>query len=191
MHILRVLLCSIVWLTIALPLYAQDNTVDADGYVPTRYGVGLLAGPTYDPGNVGLVIVQGQMLFDYDRLFWHAAPESLRLKLEANLGLTLDGRNRSLLSVNMMALRYLDSWQFGSWTPYVEAGIGVIYTDFQVEGQGLRINFNPQAGIGAEYALPGGHSLAMGLRLHHISNANMHKDNRGVNSVLMSIGYLF
>jgi lipid A 3-O-deacylase len=29
------------------------------------------------------------------------------------------------------------------------------------------------------------------LRLHHISNAGLHRDNRGVNSVLLQAGWYF
>jgi len=178
----------VFFLGIALPVCAQGTD---DRYVPTRYGVALLAGNAYDPDNIGLVMVQGQMLVDYDRVFWHAAPESLRLKLEVNGGVTTDGSYRALLSVNMMALNYLNNFRIGSWLPYVEAGIGAIYADFKVDGQGSRVNFNPQAGVGFEYPLQAGGAMTMGLRLHHISNGNLLKDNRGVNSALLMIGYLF
>jgi len=183
-----ILLCLILWLGVDLPVCAQEKSVD---YAPTRYGAALLVGASYDPQNIGLVILQGQMLIDYDRIAWHAAPDSLRLKFEMNLGLTTDGRHRSLFSLNMLALNYLGRFAHGEWTPYVEAGIGLIYTDFQVEGQGLRFNFNPQAGAGFEYALPEGRALTFSTRLHHISNGNLYRENRGANSALLMIGYLF
>lgn len=179
--------CSLVF---ASSGFAQDDAATSE-YSPTRYGVALLGGKSYDPDHFGLLIVQGQALFDYDRIFWHDAPEALRLKLEANAGLTTDGRHRGLLAVNAMALYYLDRFKYGSWTPYVEAGVGLIYTDFQVEEQGMRFNFNPQAGFGVEYALPNGAAITTALRLHHVSNGGTHHDNRGVNSALLMIGYLF
>ena len=183
-----VIIIGIVFsLSIVFPAYAQDD----DQYVATRYGVALLAGSAYDPDNIGLAMVQGQMLVDYDRIFWHKAPESLRLKFEVNGGLTTDGRHRALLSIGMLAFNYLNGFQIGDWLPYIEAGIGVIYTDFQVEGQGSRINFNPQLGAGFEYPLQTGGAMTMGLRLHHISNGNLLDENRGVNSALLVIGYLF
>jgi hypothetical protein len=170
---------------------AQAAGVDPDGYLPTRYGLALLVGEAYDPQNIGFAIVQGQMLLDYDRIFAHAAPEALRLKIETNLGLSTDGRRRALLGVNLLALLYLENFSVGSMKPYVEAGIGLIYTDFRVTGQGLHLNFNPQAGAGLEYALPGGGALTTALRLHHISNGNLYHDNRGMNSALLLLGYLF
>jgi len=173
-------------LSVALPQPAA-----AEDYAPTRYGAALLAGQTYDPDSFGLLILQGQLLLDYDRVFSHAAPESLRFKLEANLGITTDGRNRGLAAVNGLALYYLEQFKRANWTPYVEAGVGVIYTDFQVDGQGLRFNFNPQAGVGVEYRLANGAAVTGALRLHHLSNGKTYRDNRGVNSALLMIGYLF
>ena len=169
------------------PVHAQGD----ERYVPTRYGAALLFGNSYDPDNIDLIVVQGQMLVDYDRIVWHAAPESLRLKFEVNGGLMIDGDCRGLLSLDMLALYYLDRFKIRQWLPYVEAGIGAIYTDLQVDGQGSRINFNPQLGIGFEYPLQLGGALTMGVRLHHISNGNLLRENRGVNSALLMIGYLF
>ena len=173
-------------LLLASPLRAQ-----ADDYAPTRYGAAVLVGSAYDPDTFGEVLLQGQMIVDYDRVFLHAAPEALRLKLEVSGGLTTAGNHRGLLSAGMLALYPFDNYKFGQWRPYVEAGIGVIYTDFQVDGQGSRINFNPQLGIGVEYPLAPGGAMTFGLRLYHLSNANIIDDNRGVNSALLQIGYLF
>ncbi len=181
-------LILLISLSLSFPVSAQDA---ADSYVPTRYGVALLAGGAYDPDAIGLVLLQGQMIIDYDRVFWHRAPDPLRLKLEVNGGLTLDGRSRGLLSLNMLALYYLDHFRIGRWLPFIEGGIGAIYTDFQVEGQGSRINFNPQLGAGLEYPLQQGTAVTLGVRLHHISNGNLLKENRGVNSALLVVGYLF
>ena len=178
-------LCCVL---LATPAHGQE---EAGRYHATRYGAALLAGQAYDPRSIGLLLVQGQMLLDYGRVFRHHAPESLWLKLEANAGLTTDGRQRALISLNMLALYYLPRYASGRWTPYVEAGIGLIYTDFRVAGQGLNVNFNPQAGVGVEYALSSGSALTTALRLHHVSNGNTYRANRGINSALLMIGYLF
>jgi len=191
MRAVRIIFCFFCGLLIGLPAFAQATEADAAEYVATRYGVALLVGNAYDPDTIGLVLVQGQILVDYERIFRHAAPDALRLKLEINVGLTSDDRQRGLLSLNMLALRYLEGFRSGRWTPYIEGGIGLIYTDFQVEGQGLRVNFNPQLGAGVEYSLPDRGSMTLGLRLHHISNGNTYEGNRGINSALIMIGYLF
>ncbi len=181
---------AIVAIALCLSFFLLQ-TAAAEEYAPTRYGAALLAGKAYDPDSFGLLMLQGQVLLDYDRVFWHAAPEDLRFKLEANLGITTDGRHRGLAGVNALALYYLPQFKRAQWTPYVEAGVGVIYTDFQVAGQGLRFNFNPQVGVGVEYELANGAAVTGAIRLHHLSNGELHDDNRGVNSALLLIGYLF
>jgi len=160
----------------------------ADEYLAPRYGIATLHGTAYDPERIGLSILQGFVLFDYDQIAWHQAPEPLRLKLEANLGMTTDGRARSFGSLNMLALYYLEPF-VAHLRPYGEAGIGVIYTDFHVEGQGLHLNFNPQFGGGLEYELANRQALFGGIRFHHVSNGYLHEDNRGINSWLLMLGY--
>lgn len=156
-----------------------------------RYGMAVLAGAAYDPEHIDLALIQGQARLPYAEVFWHEAPDELYLKGEVSLGLTLDGRRRGLAAVSMMAQYYLPDLRLGLWVPYVEGGIGVIYTDFKVKDQGLRFNFNPQLGAGLERPLPFGQALSAGLRLHHLSNGHLYKDNRGINSLLLMLGLHF
>lgn len=166
--------------------FAQDEIVQA------RYGIAVLGGTTYDPEQFPVGLMQAFALFDYDQVFfWHKAPEDLRLRIEVNLGLAGHDGQRAVVAINMLAFKYLDQLGTENWRPYIEGGIGAIYTDFQVDGQGMRVNFNPQAGAGIEWAHSDGHALQAGVRLHHISNAGLHEDNRGVNSVLLMAGWLF
>lgn len=161
-------------------------------HVPTRYGAGGNFGWVYDPGgDHDFVQATGFALFDYDAVWPHRAPEALRFKVEANAGVTIEARIRSIVSANMLALYYFDGLRTSTFRPYGEAGIGVIYTDFQVREQGLRINFNPQAGIGTEIDCGSGPPMFAALRLHHVSNAGLHKDNRGINSVVLQLGFFF
>lgn len=167
-------------------------TSAAKGQVPTRYGAGLTVGNTYDPATE-ITWVQGTLLalFDYDSVWPHRAPEPLRFKVEAHAGMTVRQEVRAITSMNIFAHYYLNELATGPWRPYVEAGIGLIYTDFQVEGQGLSINFNPQMGIGTEYTCNGEINWFVGLRAHHISNAGLNEDNRGINSVTLTFGRYF
>ena len=185
---LRTLLLLVCFLTgiTNLAFAGEEDTQ----FVADRYGFSVLAGGAYDPEHFGLVMVQGVALFDYDKVAWHRAADPLRLKLEVTLGLKTDPDPRLLLSGNVLALYYLGQ-QRTAWRPYVEAGIGIIYTDFQVDGQGLRINFNPQCGVGVEHALADGTAMTMGMRFSHISNGNLYHDNRGINAALLNLGYLF
>ncbi|WP_302504325.1 acyloxyacyl hydrolase [Geoalkalibacter halelectricus] len=164
----------------------------AQELVPTRFGLGGNLGSVYDPNEkIDFVQVVGLALFDYDAVWPHRAPEALRFKVEANLGLTTAPKMRVIASGNMLALYFLDRLRSSRLRPYAEAGIGLIYTDFQVDGQGLRINFNPQAGIGTEIETNRYGVWFTAFRLHHVSNADLHRDNRGINSVVLSFGRFF
>jgi len=164
----------------------------ADGdTVATRYALGGDFGVTYDPGNeINFALLSGVALFDYDRVWPHRAPEPLRFKVEGSAGVTTSPRTRAMLSANMLALFFLHDLDTARLRPYVEAGIGLIYTDFQVAGQGLRFNFNPQAGVGTEFDL-GGHGWFAAFRFHHLSNGKIYHENRGINSVLFQVGRFF
>ncbi|MBN2427440.1 MAG: acyloxyacyl hydrolase [Deltaproteobacteria bacterium] len=158
---------------------------------PEQTGFLVNTGSSYDPqpgfgfAQVGLVA-----LYDYEQIFSHRAPDPLKFKLEGSLGLADDSRWRAFCAFNFFALYYLDALQTQKFRPYIEAGAGIIYNDFQVEGQGLRINFNPQAGIGAEFEMADRRWFGA-LRTHHVSNGNLHGDNRGINSILLQFGFYF
>jgi hypothetical protein len=172
------------------------NTALSEDYnksdIPTRYGLAAVLGRTFDPVNdIYFTQFSGFIMWDYDKIWHHWAPDPLRFKVEGTAGLTVSPKTRAMVSVGMMALYYLDFFSSDQLVPYLEGGIGVVYTDFQVEGQGSRFNFNPQIGIGAEFEGNSGLPFFGAVRLSHISNAGLHDDNRGVNSVIIMIGRFF
>ncbi len=174
----------------ASPIYANDSP--APVHAPDRYGMGLAIGNTYDPKN-DITFVQASWfaLFDYEKVWRHKAPEALRFKVEGNVGTTTRPDKRLIVSANIFSLYYLNSLASKDFKPYVEGGIGIIYTDFKVDGQGLRFNFNPQLGIGAEIAASSKNPFLLSLRLHHVSNGGLDKDNRGINAVTINLGRFF
>lgn len=176
-----------VWLLLLLPNPARGGF--AELVHPDRTGAGLAWGHSYDPApTFGFGQLIGVLQYDYDRVWPHRAPEPLFFKLEASLGLAAyQSRERLLASANVLAQYYLTP-KTDRLRPYLEAGIGLIYSDFQVEGQGWRLNFNPQAGLGCDYQGQAGDIYFTNLRLHHLSNGGLHHDNRGVNAFLLQIG---
>lgn len=159
---------------------------------PQRTGMALMLGSSYDPQpTIPFVQFSLMALYDYEQIFANPAPEALRFKLEGNLGLAEKERPRLLMSVNFFALYYLDGLRSRHLRPYLEAGAGLVYNDFQVDGQGLRINFNPQAGIGTEWKTDGGRSYYGALRAYHISNGHLYHANRGINALLLQLGVHF
>ncbi len=160
--------------------------------IADRYGVTVNIGYTYDPSDdIGFVMLTGFGLFDYDKIWPHAAPEALRFKVEISAGATLKNEEGAILSAGVFALYYLDGLARDDLRPYVEGGIGGIFTQWRVDGQGSKINFNPQLGIGTEFSLGSGPPFLAALRLHHISNAGLSDDNRGVNSIVLVLGCFF
>ena len=168
---------------------SEDNN---ESDIPTRYGLAAVLGKTFDPVNdIYFTQLSGFIMWDYDKIWHHWAPEPLRFKVEGTAGLTVSPKTRAMVSVGMMALYYLEFISSDRLVPYLEGGIGVVYTDFQVEGQGSRLNFNPQIGIGVEFERDSGPPVFGAVRLSHISNAGLADENRGVNSVILMIGRYF
>jgi lipid A 3-O-deacylase len=157
-----------------------------------KYGLAMTRGNSYDPTNhIDFYMLTGVSLYDYEKIWHHPAPEPLRFKVEYSLGAARDKKTYFMTSINMLALYYLDLLDYDEFKPYVEGGIGIIYTGFKVKGQGLNVNFNPQMGIGAEFKTESRDTYFLSLRLHHLSNANIEHENRGVNSVIFMLGRYF
>ena len=170
------------------PSWGQDSEEDE---VLSRFGFALSYGNSIHPDNdIGFLMANYVAIFDYDKIWQHSVPEALRFKLELSLGSTTTPKQWIMASTGMMALYYLDPLSTSWFRPYVEAGIGIIYTGFRVEGQGSHLNFNPRAGIGAEFPL-GEEILFTSLRWDHLSNAGLHEDNVSVDSVILMFGAYF
>lgn len=170
-------------------LAREPGASGAPAYEPTRAGVALSCGVSYSPSGVDFCLLTGILLFDYDRIWPHRAPESLRFRVEYSLGAIAEPVTRLMTSANMIAHFYYPGLSAGKTRPYLEGGIGIIYTDYKVEGQGLRFNFNPLLGVGVEFGPDP--ALFLELRVHHISNAGLDDENRGVNSLQFMLGRYF
>lgn len=182
-------LCFICLMVFPRSIFAEDDNTEK---VPDRYGAAAIIGYNYDPSeNIAFGLLSGFALYDYDKIWPHAAPEALRFKVELSAGTTLKNEKGVILSAGFLALYYLDSLAGPGLRPYVEGGVGGIFTQWRVEGQGSKINFNPQIGVGTEFSLGPGPAFLAALRLHHISNAGLADDNRGVNSVVFVLGRFF
>ena len=178
-------------LMISYPRGIQADT-ECPSEIPDRYGFSANIGNTYDPSaDTGFVMLSGFALYDYDKIWPHAAPEALRFKIEVSAGSTWTRDKDFMASASIFALYYIDRLAKGNFRPYVEGGIGGIYTEWKVDGQGSHLNFNPQLGIGTEFSAGLAGTYLAAVRLHHFSNAGLKEDNRGVNSVVFVIGRFF
>jgi hypothetical protein len=164
-----------------------ENLLNAlRGEVPHETAVGLYAGKAYDWSEMYFFLASWQALFDYDALWPHPAPEGLKLRFEGNAGAAVGTEfpgERLVVSGNFLAVYQFGDPQTARLVPYVEGGVGGIYTDFQREGQGSRVNFNPVAGVGLRTK-----SAFLTLRLHHLSNGYLNHHNRGINSIVLGVG---
>jgi len=187
-HIVIILVLTVLLSTATA--YAQEDAQRR--FSETRYALAVNGGHSYSPTNE-IQFVQGAAiaLFDYDRIWPHHAPELLRFKVEGAAGIASTPHARAQISLNMLALYFSDALKTSTMRPYVEAGIGLNYSDYQVDGQGMRINFNPLLGIGSEISFNDGPPWFIACRLHHLSNGGFHSDNRGMNSAVLQVGRFF
>ncbi len=160
--------------------------------LPDQYGMSVEYGYTYDPReDISFLLARVFAIYDYGTVWHQDRPPALRFKVEGAAGSTLTPANDLIVSANILALYYLGRLDSRSPRPYVEGGIGAIYTQFRVKGQGLHYNFNPLLGVGCELPQEDGKNPFLAIRLHHISNAGLNHENRGVNSVELQIGRFF
>lgn len=170
---------------------AEKMSAD-DARLPDQYGMALDYGYVFDPSPTRtFVLARGFAIFDYGQAWrMENCPNTLRFKVEGAIGSTVTPSSDLIVSANMLAMKY-PLGLGGKVRPYGEAGIGVIYTQFRVKGQGLHFNFNPLLGAGLELPQPDGKNIFGAVRLHHVSNGGLDHDNRGINSVVLEVGRVF
>jgi lipid A 3-O-deacylase len=156
------------------------------GKTPHETAIAIYGGTSYDWSDMSFCMASAQVLFDYESIWPHRAPDGLGIRLEASAGSargTEFSGERFITSGNFLAVYEFGSPKEKTVVPYVEGGVGLIYTDFQRHDQAYRLNFNPVAGAGIRMG-----PTFLVLRLHHLSNGGLSHDNRGINSVVLGLG---
>lgn len=88
----------------------------------------------------------------------------------------------------------LFEWHFiqrATWSVYLDGGAGVLFTTDDVPATGSNFNFTPQAGLGFTADLHEEIRLVLGVKWHHISNANTFSENPGRDHVMVYGGLSF
>lgn len=88
-------------------------------------------------------------------------------------------------------LGLIGRWHFirqRNWSLFVDGGVGILGTTNNVPPSGTNFNFTPQVGGGATIRLAQQRRLMLGLRWHHISNADLSENNPGQNAILGYVG---
>ena len=104
-------------------------------------------------------------------------------------GLAFNQEGSDSVGIN---LDVIARWHFirrPTWSLFVDGGVGFLNTTSRVPLiGGSRFNFTPQVGGGASLRVANKTRLLMGIRWHHISNANLFEPNVGQDAVLGWVG---
>lgn len=116
--------------------------------------------------------------------------EDVSLELEFNvMGFDQPGEDAAGFNFNLMV-----RWHFiaeDTWSLYVDGGAGMLGTTANVPTGTLSFNFTPQAGIGATLEIAQDTRLFVGMRIHHVSNANIGDQNFGLDNFMAYAGVSF
>jgi len=114
-------------------------------------------------------------------------------KTTLGLGLVVEGtffyytEPQETIGVGLSPLLRFDL-KLGYLTPYLQGGVGILWTDLDVHELGQEFNFTPQGEAGLEFPLSQGYAFSVGYRYHHISNAGLNERNGGINTNLIVVG---
>ncbi len=127
---------------------------------------------TFDPWGAGRWWEVSSQVFAEGTFIWQLAPES---------GTALGAG----VMFRFNALALLSSTRL---VPFFSIGGGVVSLDFDLMDQDDGVSYTPQLGVGLRYMLGRRASIELEWRYHHISNANSHPPNHGINTNLFSLG---
>ena len=132
-----------------------------------QFGVGvsdLLGGNAWYKGNFD-VVLQGEFIKNF--------------------------RPSSGFSAGFSTLVRYNFRQSHTLVPYIEAGGGIGYLDFDLRDQSDGVIFYPQVGAGVHLFVNENTSIDLSYRLHHMSNSGITKRNNSINANLFQIGLSF
>lgn len=183
--------------------FAQISPSSAvtDYVLRDRFSVQVVAGALFSPviqpeSRPDLNYVQTNIRFiwgmDPDRtvrkLDWKG---SLDCILELTNSFIFEGAGNVISGVTGL-LRYNFHSRAEKWFPYIQAGVGFVYTDaYKDRSQdliGQAVEFNPQMSLGLRYRIHRAWTLDCEAMFHHISNAGLSERNVGVNALGGFIG---
>ena len=122
----------------------------------------------------------------------HIKPKGLlEFVVEPLMNLVINPGTNAEIGCSFM-LRYSDKIT-SRIAPYFEGGLGMIYTTQHTHKQSTQFNFITQAGLGLQFFLNKHVALTGGYRFRHLSNADIDKPNRGIDSHfgLVGVRYYF
>jgi hypothetical protein len=113
-------------------------------------------------------------------------PCTLNLRLQAVLGTRTNGGRGIFAGAGPVIRVY---WATGiNAVPYLHLGVGALYTDMDLQGMGTRANFFDEGGAGLSVRVGTGLAVSGEYRIMHVSNADLSRDNAGLNNHLVLLG---
>ncbi len=195
---LFVLVCMLVLFTVSPVWSGMESTPPAEKPHKWLREVGILTG--YGTASLDrdddyeVIPILPQFGFDIN---------PLARKLHINPRGTIEGIVEPLMNVvispdtnaevgSSFMLKYSDHIT-SRIAPYVEGGVGIIYTTQHTYEQSTQYNFLSQAGVGLQFFLNKKLALTGGYRFRHMSNAGIDSPNRGINYhfALLGLSYFF
>ena len=120
----------------------------------------------------------------------HIRPKGLlELVVEPLMNLVISPSNNAEIGCSL-SLRYSEKIT-SRIAPYIEGGLGYVYTTQHTHEQGTQSNFISHAGLGLQYFFNKHVALTGGYRFRHLSNANMDKQNKGIDHHFGLVGVCY
>jgi hypothetical protein len=117
----------------------------------------------------------------------HFFADGHSINLELN-SMVFDQPGDDAVGLNLSAIL---RWHFvreADWSLYIDGGAGILGTTNDVPRRGSSFNFTPQVGGGTTIRLNDEQRLMVGLRWHHISNADLYSGNPGLDTIFGYVG---
>jgi hypothetical protein len=145
------------------------------------YGIGLDLGASQS-GDTRLVAVLPHWGIALTRPYGvdRAFAGSLSLLVEGVYLRSLDPHRGNSGGANLIFRNHFLA--LGRFVPFLELGAGMASVDFDLQEQRDGFDFTLETGAGAHFFLSRHVTLTLEWRLHHISNAGIHKPNEGINT---------
>jgi lipid A 3-O-deacylase len=178
-----------VWLLIALLLGTASPLRAADLLPqPGSWEFGVRSGYSFGQRDVEMVPVNARIGYTLFRgKKWIIPHGALQIGIEPFASVITKVANPSQRSGSLElggvlpALTYYFDLGYNIY-PYVEGGLGMLYTDLRGYNLGGHFSFMEMVGTGVTYFLNENIAISVGWRFRHISNASLYDDNAALNT---------
>jgi len=170
----------------------------AEDLLPKRgaWEVGLRTGYSWGLSKeVGMVPINLRLGYIMFRGKWWIIPSGvLEASVEPFVSVITSVRSGGHGSIEMGAGLPVFTYYFDTgtgFTPYIEGGLGLLYTDLRGYHLGGHFSFQETFGLGASYFLSQNLALTAAWRYRHVSNAGLYDDNAGLNTGVFLAGFSY